>query len=99
MKDSNPAQIRALYSTRHLSANPKGKDFVNGLKLANEELMLACTRLYSGTETPVIRETRASSQQEDETLTAYAHFVRQHWAALTEPNLVSHCVELRNLGG
>jgi hypothetical protein len=83
LEDTNPAQIRAIYSTRHLSTVPGGPAFVKGLKLANEELVATCFRIYEeGSDKP--------SSQEEETLAAYAHFVSQQWKAVSEENLVSY---------
>lgn len=87
LKDASRAQIQALYATRHLSTLPKGKSLVEGLKLANEELVASCNRLYEADSS--FSKTQSSSL-EAETLTAYAEFVSSQWETVTETNLVSH---------
>jgi len=85
MSDANRAQIRAVYSTRHLLASSGGPAFVKGLKLANEELKAECLRLYQGE-----RGDHTHPSQEEGPLTAFAHFISQQWEAASEGNLVGN---------
>jgi hypothetical protein len=85
LKDAHPAQIHAIYSTRHLSTVPQGPAFVKGLKLANEELVTACHRLYEGG-----CDRNAIPSSEEEGLSSYAHFIGQQWEAVSEENLVGY---------
>jgi hypothetical protein len=85
LKDAHPAQIQAIYSTRHLLTVPQGPAFVKGLKIANEEFVTACHHLY---EEGCDKSTHPSS--EEETLSSYAGFIGQQWGGIFEKNLVGY---------
>ncbi|KIM29138.1 hypothetical protein M408DRAFT_8499 [Serendipita vermifera MAFF 305830] len=88
LKDASNGQIRARYATRHLSTLPEGKAFVEGLKLANEELVASCSRSPEEGESPEVVDS----------LTAYAEFVTKQWETITEGNLPLPRNQMQNPG-
>lgn len=85
-KDTNKGHVLALHASRHFHGlNLSGAELVNGLKLANEELIGLCNEsLEKGSKD------WSNAEERKQILMGYAHFVTTQWQALLDPNLVCY---------